>query len=175
MSLMLMQCASAYCLPMLRASCSHLVLKTPGLSISLLTLAVSLHANSLIGKRKVTGHQQLTAALLLQHIQSSRHCVPQCCRKLGGCVDELKQVAQKLRRLPVVDPSLPVVSLSLIQLSPSSLKETHRMSACQGVMSGCCVIYFVCLYGLDIASVVLAMVLRVQCNNLLVRIRSRPR
>ena len=32
------------------------------------------------------------------------------CRKLGGCVDELKQVAQKLRRLPVVDPSLPVVT-----------------------------------------------------------------
>ncbi|KAL3155805.1 hypothetical protein ABBQ32_012817 [Trebouxia sp. C0010 RCD-2024] len=31
--------------------------------------------------------------------------------KLGGCVDELKQVAQKLRRLPVVDPSLPVVAL----------------------------------------------------------------
>ena len=34
------------------------------------------------------------------------------CRKLGGCVDELKQVAQKLRRLPVVDPSLPVVRLA---------------------------------------------------------------
>jgi len=32
------------------------------------------------------------------------------CRKSGACVDELKLVAQKLRRLPVVDPALPVVS-----------------------------------------------------------------
>ncbi|DBA67859.1 TPA: hypothetical protein ACH3X2_014202 [Trebouxia sp. C0005] len=31
--------------------------------------------------------------------------------KSGACVDELKLVAQKLRRLPVVDPALPVVAL----------------------------------------------------------------
>lgn len=31
--------------------------------------------------------------------------------KSGRCVDDLKQLAQKLRRLPVVDPTLPVVAL----------------------------------------------------------------
>jgi len=66
------------------------------------------------------------------------------CRKSGACVDELKLVAQKLRRLPVVDPALPVVSWS----SAVCLLLFTSLSACAPVCVhlSVCVHRYVCLY-----------------------------
>ncbi len=74
---------------------------------------------------------------------SQAYKAPVWCRKSGACVDELKLVAQKLRRLPVVDPALPVVSCN----PAVCLLLFTSLSACAPVCLSIClsVCLFVCL------------------------------